>query len=92
MTDLVRQARELGGFSPEAELCSLMANEIERLREALRSTGMMIEFLCKCFDIEPDAFIIHVKANKENGETRVLRSISAQDVLDEARTALGEKE
>lgn len=35
MTDLVKQARELGGFSPEAELCSLMADEIERLREAL---------------------------------------------------------
>lgn len=35
-SDLVRRARELGGFSPEAELCSLMADEIERLREALR--------------------------------------------------------
>lgn len=35
MTDLVRQARELGGFSPEAELCSRLADEIERLREAL---------------------------------------------------------
>lgn len=69
-----------------------MADEIERLREALQSTSKMIELLCKCFDLEPDAFIIHVKANKENGETRVLRSISAQDVLDEARTALGEKE
>lgn len=35
MTDLVKQARELGGFSPEAELCSLMADEIERLRNAI---------------------------------------------------------
>lgn len=35
MTDFVRQARELGGFSPEAELCSRMADEIERLRKAL---------------------------------------------------------
>lgn len=34
-SDLVRRAREIGGFSPEAELCSLMADEIERLRAAL---------------------------------------------------------
>lgn len=33
MDDLVRRAREMGGFSPEAELCSLMADEIERLHE-----------------------------------------------------------
>ena len=42
MRDLVRQARELGGFSPDAELCSLMADEIERLREALR------RYACGC--------------------------------------------
>lgn len=35
MDDLVRRAREMGGFSPDAELCSLMADEIERLRAAL---------------------------------------------------------
>lgn len=36
MTDLVRQARELGGFDPAVELCSEMADEIERLRKSLR--------------------------------------------------------
>lgn len=36
-SDLVRRAREMGGFSPEAELCSLMADEIERLRASLRA-------------------------------------------------------
>lgn len=46
MTDLVKQARELGGFSPEAELCSLMADEIERLRAALKA------FSCDCEENE----------------------------------------
>lgn len=36
MSDLVKKARELGGFSPEAELCSLMADEIVALQNALR--------------------------------------------------------
>ena len=34
-SDLVRRAREMGGFDPAVELCSEMADEIERLREAL---------------------------------------------------------
>lgn len=99
MTDIVERLRrevphcdDPSDYGESDLLILKAADEIERLREVLRSTGTMIGFLCKCFDIEPDAFIIHVKANKENGETRVLRSISAQDVLDEARTALGEKE
>ena len=33
--DSVQRARAIGGFSPEAELCSLMADEIERLRKAI---------------------------------------------------------
>ena len=36
MSDLVKRAREMGGFDPAVELCSEMADEIERLREALR--------------------------------------------------------
>ena len=43
MTDLVKQARELGGFSPEAELCSLMADEIERLRAELHECARYLE-------------------------------------------------
>ena len=32
-SDLVRRAREMGGFDHAVELCSEMADEIERLRE-----------------------------------------------------------
>ena len=35
-SDLVKRAREMGGLDPAVELCSEMADEIERLREALR--------------------------------------------------------
>ena len=91
LRDITPKGRDVSEYHQDDLLILQAADEIERLREALRSTGMMIGFLCKCFDIEPDAFIIHVKANKENGETRVVKSISAQDVLDDARAALGEK-
>ena len=92
MTDIVERLRN--GWRIELndeELCEA-ADEIERLREAVQSTSKMIELMCKAFDISPEDFVINVNANKETGETRLLRSISAQEVLNKARTALGEKE
>ena len=68
------------------------ADTIERLREALQSTSTMIELMCKVFDLSPEDFVINVNASKENGETRVVRSISAQEVLDKVRATIGEKE
>ena len=83
MTDLVKQARELGGFSPEAELCSLMADEIERLREALREcanyleeqTGIAYNYLREPFD-----------------DTTTRRLMRDMGRIRKARAALGEKE
>lgn len=78
MTDLVRQARELGGFSPEAELCSLMADEIERLRKALRPFAVAANALDR--DGWDEGSIEGSLANVTAKHCRV------------ARAALGEKE
>ena len=74
------------------EMLKEQDDEIKRLREALQSTSTMIELMCKVFDLSPEDFVINVNASKENGETRVVRSISAQEVLDKVRATLGEKE
>ena len=95
MMDLVRQARELGGFSPEAELCSLMADEIERLRT--ENQELKLQYLS-----DQGQWI------EETGRLRgVLRGIACTDdtcecgygehdgpfcELGRARAALGEKE
>ena len=88
-SDLVRRARELGGFSPEAELCSLMADEIERLREALRRVRTAI------FDAKPEVLTDTLWMHDGLGETVVDCIDNALDDNDwEARdrAALGEKE
>ena len=69
-----------------------MTDIVERLREALQSASTLIEIMCKALEVEPEDFAINVKSYKENGEPRLLRTISAQEVLNEARAALGEKE
>jgi hypothetical protein len=99
MTDIVERLRrevphcdDPSDYGESDLLILKAADEIERLREALQSTSTMIELMCKAFDLSPDDFVIKVNANKENGETRVVTSISAQEVLDKARAALGEKE
>lgn len=58
MTDLVRQARELGGFSPEAELCSQMADEIERLRdECARFRAALNAISCQDADYKDEGVV-----------------------------------
>lgn len=94
MMDLVRQARELGGFSPEAELCSLMADEIERLRKEkqelelqyLSDQGQWIEEtgrLRKALQNVSD-----MQTSEEDGVNKALLILS----MSIARSALGEKE
>lgn len=78
-----------GRDNQTASLIRAYKDEIERLREALQSTSTIIELMCRAFDLSPEDFVIKVNANKENGETRVVTSISAQEVLDKARAALG---
>ena len=103
MTDILQELREPlpkvegynGEYVDEDAVLSIFkdaADTIERLREALQSTSTMIELMCKVFDLSPEDFVINVNASKENGETRVVRSISAQEVLDKVRVTLGEKE
>ena len=104
MTDIVERLRstteqmactasvDMTLWDKHSNACLEAAATIERLREALQSTSTMIELMCKVFDLSPEDFVINVNASKENGETRVVRSISAQEVLNKARAALGEKE
>lgn len=99
MTDIVERLRIIEPDAPGSKSHCFRnpdgpeaADEIEQLREALQSTCKIVELMCKAFKIEPEDFVINVSANKENGETRIVRSISAQEVLGQARSALGEKE
>lgn len=58
--DLVRRAREMGGFSPEAELCSLMADEIERLRDDNDKLQRMLK-MAATWTAEPGVTVAEIR-------------------------------
>lgn len=66
--------------------------EIERLRAAAGCADLIIKLMCVAFDIEPEDFVVNLTADAENGERKTIKKVSAQQILDQVRAAIGEEE
>lgn len=69
-----------------------MTDIVERLQGELKSTIFLVEAMCQVFDVNPNDFVLSLTKNKEGTEPQVVKEITARDVLDQARSALEEKE
>lgn len=68
------------------------ADKIDTLRDAAGCGSLIIRLMCEAFEIEPEEFVVNLMSDTPDGERKTVKKVSAQQILDQIRAALGEKE